>query len=62
MTRQPFPAILVRIGTPILGTEQWALLSKNTDEVVTTALKRPLVEQFAKEHGYKVTKVVNDYN
>lgn len=60
--RVQFPANIVRVGSPILGNEMWALWSKNTESVVATAKDKSALEQYASKNGYKVTKVINDYN
>lgn len=62
MKNTQYPATICRVGSPLLGNETWALWSKNTEAVVATAKDKLALEKFALSHGYRVTKVINDYN
>lgn len=57
-----YPATIARVGSAYLGNEQWALWSLNTESVVATAVDKLSLEKFADINGYKITKVLNDYN
>lgn len=57
-----YPAAIARVGSAFLGNEQWTLWSLNTETVVATAPDKIALEKFADTNGYKITKVLNDYN
>lgn len=56
------PVTLIRLNSMLFGDGNWVLFNMNTEEVLARGRDKILLQKIAKEKGYQIKVILNDYN